>query len=285
MKERGILLIATGHSNYYKMAAVLAASIRCNDNLPVCLVTDATIPEREKHLFDIVKAPVIKYNTQSYPGGSKRVEHIRNKVHMYDYSPFQETIFLDVDQIVIHGRSLTKIFDELKDIDFTMSNTGPSKISIWADIPEVQGIYGDKPFWNFHSEFVYFKKCPKVLDFFAAAIGVYKDNKIPSAVKFSGAAMADELAFQCAAIITGIYPHKENWEPNYWYDRHSLRDNQKYTYELTNFTTYSIGGNVIPQRIKKNYNNLAKSYFAKLGLLNPYEVVDKQHFLPERNLY
>lgn len=285
IKERGVLLIATGHKNYYRMAAVLAASIRCTGGLSVCLVTDADIPEREKHLFDIVKKPVRKYMTQKYPDG-ERVEFIKNKVHMYDYSPFEETIFLDVDQVVIHGRSLAKIFDEMEGIDFSMSNTGEANgMSIWCDIDEVQEIYGKKPFWNFHSELVYFRKSIEASLFFAAAIEVYNDNKVPSATKFAGAAMADELAFQCAAIITGIYPHKQHWTPNYWHDRHTQRQNMMYTYELTDYTTYSIGGNRIPARVKKNYNTLAKAYFAKLGLLNPYEVVDKQHFLPERNHY
>lgn len=281
--KRGILLIANGHSNYYHMAVVLAASIRCNDGLPVCLVTNHAIHERHQHLFDVVIEPSKKSITQKY-GKVEKTEYIKAKLFMYDYSPFEETIFLDVDQVMISGRNLSSIFEELKDIDLAFSNTGIAEMSIWSSIDEVKKLYGNKPYWNYHSELVYFKKSPSVKSYFEAAKKVYEDNKIKSAVKFSAAAMADELAFQCAAMITGMYPHKENWTPNFWYDRATGLEKQKYPYQLSGYITYSIGGNQIPQRVKDNYNILAKHYFAKLGLSNPYQVEDKRNFLPERNL-
>jgi hypothetical protein len=81
-----------------------------------------------------------------------------------------------------------------------------------------------------------------------------------------------------------MYPHKENFNPNFWYSIQT-KDANKYPYELDkSYITYSIGGSSTPQRIKNNYNILAKHYFAKLGLSNPYQVVDKKHFLPERKL-
>lgn len=273
-KTKGILLIALGHPNYYQMAAVLAASIRVNDDLPVCLVTDIKIPDQHEFLYTYVKAPTAK----SMEGGI-----IKSKLFMYDFSPFDETIFLDVDQVMIANRKLAPIFEELKDVDFTMSNTGIAGDSIWCDMKEVKALYGDKPFWNFHSEFVYFKKNAEVKKYFNAAKKVFEDNKIKSAVKFSGGNMADELALQCASIITGIYPHKEKWLPNFWHER-DARLATKFPYQLTDFVTYSIGGKYTPQRIKDNYNTLANYYFASLQLNTPYQVVDKRNFLPERKM-
>lgn len=272
--KKGILLIALGHPNYYAMAAVLAASIKVNDDLPVCLVTDHTVPKQHEFLYADVKAPTKK----SIEGGL-----IKSKLFMYDFSPFDETIFLDVDQVVIEGRKLSSVFEEMKDIDFTMSNTGLAEESLWADIAEVQSLYGDQPFWNFHSEFVYFKKSPEVKKYFNAAKKVFEDNKIKSAVKFSGGNMADELALQCASIMTGIYPHKENWLPNFWYEINPILAT-KYPYQLADFLTYSIGGRTTPRRIKDNYNNLANYYFAKLRLTSAYQVIDKRNFLQERKL-
>lgn len=277
--SKGILIYALGHENYFKMAVVLAASIKFNDPLPVCLVTDKEVRPEHAHLFKTVKKPLKK----SIYNGDK-VEYIKSKLYMYDHSPFDETIFLDVDQVMISGRQLSPIFNELKDVEITFSNTGTAEVSIWADIKEVQKIYGNKPFWNYHSEFVYFKKCDASKAFFNAAKKVYDDDKIISAAKFANATMADELAFQVAAILTGIYPHKENWNPNFWYDR-DQKNARKYPYQLTDHVTYSIGGKTTPQHVKTNYNILAKHYFAKLGLLNPYQVVDKRNFLPERKLF
>lgn len=281
--KRGVLMIALGHRNYYQMAVVLAASIRCNDSLPVCIVTDHSIEERHKHLFSHVLSPFKESITQKY-GKVEKTEFIKAKLYMYKYSPFDETLFLDVDQVLLSNKKLTSVFAELSDIDFTMSNTGLADMSIWASIKEAHSVYGTGAYWNFHSEFVYFKKSDKANNFFKAAAKIYNENKLSTAVKFSGAAMADELAFQCASLVTGIYPHKENWTPNFWYDRATVAETYKYPYQLQGFLTYSIGGNRVPQRVKDNYNTLAKHYFAKLGLSNPYQVVDKLNFLPERNI-
>jgi len=276
--KRGILIYALGHPNYYQMAVVLAASIKVNDPLPICLVTDNIIKAEHAHLFDSFMWPDEKSIMQN---GDK--QYIKSKLFMYAHSPFNETIFLDADQVMIKDRKLSGIFDELKDVDLTFSNTGLAGASVWADINEVQQLYGKRPFWNFHSELVYFKKKPAVREYFKAAVKVYEENKIKSATRFANANMADELAFQVAAIKTNIYPHKENWLPNFWYDR-DKKNNRKYPFELTDYITYSIGGNTIPQAVKNNYNTLAKYYFAKLGLSNPYQVIDKRSFLPERKL-
>lgn len=276
--KKGILIYAFGHTNYYKMAAVLAASIKSNDPLPVCLVTDIEVQPAHAKLFDIVKAPTAKCITEG-----SNTQYIKAKLFMYDLTPFDETIFLDVDQVLIMGRTLSPVFNELKDVEITISNTGVAGESIWADIKEVKALYGNKPFWNFHSEFVYFKHCETAKKYFNAAKKVYSDNKIKSAQRFSNGNMADELALQAASIITGIYPHKQNWLPNFWYDRNRGMS-RLYPYQLAGYITYSIGGNALPAPVKNNYNTLAKHYFAKHGLPNPYQVEDKRSFLPERKL-
>lgn len=275
--SKGVLIMALGHENYYHMAAVLAASIKVNDpGLPVCLLTTRAINPAHADLFDVIKTMPEKAITRN-----GKLEYIKGKLFMYDLSPFKETIFLDADQVLIAGKKLSTLFTELADVDLTFSNTGLAEVSIWADIAEVKKLYGSKPYWNYHSELVYFKKTAKVKAYFDAAKKVYQDDKIKSAERFSAATMADELAFQVAAMVTGMYPHRENWTPNFWYDRNGNLS-RKYTYEL-DFTTYSIGGNSVPTAVKNNYNILAKHYFAKLGLLNPYRVIDKRYFLPERN--
>lgn len=275
--KKGILLMAFGNENYYRMATVMAASIKVNEpGIQICLVTDNLVSIDHAKLFDSIKLPIKKSITTN-----GKPDYIKAKLFMLDYSPFDETIFLDVDQVMIPNRKLLPVFEELKNIDVTMSNTGIAETSVWADIREVQKMYKGKIFWNFHSEFVYFKKTQPAKDYFEAAKKVYTDNKIISATKFAGGSMADELAFQCASMITGIYPHKENWAPDFWFSR-DKKNSRKYPYELTDYLTYSIGGNILPAAVKINYNNLAKHYFATLGLSNVYQVQDKRNFLPER---
>lgn len=275
--KKGILIFALGHENYYRMAVCLAASIRHNDpGLQICLVTDHAVIPVHEFLFDIVKEPTERSIKQK-----GKTQYIKAKLFMYELSPFEETIFLDADQLLLPGKKLSPVFEDLKDLAFTMSNHGLAKTSIWADIKEVQKLYGDNPYWNFHSEFVYFKKNAEVKKYFAAAIKVYEDNKIKSATKFAAANMADELSFQAASLITGLYPHQENWAPNFWY-RSNPKLARKFPYELTDFITYSIGGNLLPQYIQDNYNNLVSHYFYQIGLQHPYKVQSKMSFLPER---
>lgn len=282
MKKRGVLLCALGHVNYYRMAAVLAASIKVNEpDLSIHLVTNNTIAPGHEKLFDSVQCPEEKWYIHD-----GRPHYIKAKLFMYEMSPFAETIFLDADQIMIRRRKLLPVFNSLEDINFTMSNTGIAGGSIWADISEVKILYGNGKkveFWNYHSEFVYFKKDKEVARYFKAAQKVYNDNKIISAHRFAGANMADELAFQAASIITGIYPHQKEWLPNFWFDRHKNM-NRMEPWQLNDYITYSIGGKETPKAVKDNYNILAKSCFAQLGLPHPYQVVNKSSFLPERKI-
>jgi hypothetical protein len=275
--KKGILIQALGHYNYYQMAVALAASIKVNESLPICLVTTHIVEEQHKFLFDIVKPP-----NEAHISNKGKIEFIKAKLFMYDLSPFDQTIFLDVDQLVIANRKLSNLFSELQDVQFTCSNTGIAIKSIWCNIDEVFKLYGTKPFYNLHSEFVYFKKCKEVKKYFDTAKKVYKDNKITSAINFANATMADELALQCASIITNVKPHQQFFTPNFWFETNP-KIALSFPYELDeSFYTYSIGGNSVPPKIKDNYNLLAKHYFAKLGLSNPYQVVDKRYFLPER---
>lgn len=275
--KKGILIFALGHDYYYQMAVALAASITHNDpGLQICLVSDHVILPEHEFLFTIVKKPTDKSVTQK---GEK--QYIKAKLFMYDLSPFDETIALDADQILIAGKKLSPVFDELKDIKFTMSNHGTSEVSNWCDIKEVLKLYGGKDYWSYHSEFVYFKKDPEVKKYFAAAIKIYEENKIKSATKFANANMADELAFMAASMVAGLYPHQMNWSPNFWYNS-NLPLARKYPYELTDFLTYSVGGNQLPQYVQNNYNNLVAHYFYQLQLKNPFTVKNKKSFLPER---
>lgn len=279
LNKRGILLIALGHSNYRHMAITLAASIRDSDpGLQICLASDQDYGTDQPGLFDLFK--LIPKKFYQVKGEN---EYIKSKLYMYELSPFEETIFLDVDQIVIPGRKLSPVFQELAGIDITCSNTGLAESSVWVDLAEVKNIYGaDKQFWNFHSEFFYFKKCDRVAGYFKAAQKIYAKTNLKTAKKFGHGRMADELAFQLASLETGIYPHKINWIPNFWFNRHKDLAG-RYPYQLNDFLTYSIGGNHLPPFIKAQYNILSKSLFTRLKRSGPYQVTDKRTFLPERN--
>jgi len=275
---KGILLIAVGHKDYVGMAITLATSLKFNDPaIKIALATDKPIAAELNDLFDeYVHVP------EEYYKVGNSTQFIKAKTHMYDLSPFQETIFLDVDMIMLMNRKISILFEELKDIDWTIANTGKSDVTIWADgVENIKKAYkteGD--FWNFHSEFVYFKKNATVKKYFDRVKKIFNNPK-GNVVKFSGGNMADELAFQIASMQLDYYPHAENFLPTFWHARR--KHSNLYPYQLPQtYFSYSIGGNHLPPAVRINYNNLASFYFKKLNLQRPYQARDKKAWLPER---
>lgn len=260
---QGILLIAAGNPVYLAMAQNLAAGIRAADlTIKIAIATDNQVPEKMiGPFFDLNIILTSKMITQ---GGKEAF--IKAKTFMYDISPFDETIFLDVDQAMLMKADIRGLFRELSDIEFTMSNTGLAEQTIWCDMSEAKQLYGDRPYWNYHSELVYFKKSERAKQFFDAAKKIFSDAKLKTAVNFGGAPMADELAFQCASMQTGIYPHKGNWTPNFWWARESGAKQRVWPYQLKDQLTYSIGGNNLPQFVKDNYMALVEAQYKKAGL-------------------
>lgn len=280
---KGILLIGVGHVNYTSMAANLAAGIKHNcPRMQIAIATDNILPPNPilyPNLFDQhIHVPAEMYTTKG------ETEFIKVKTHMYDLSPFDETIFLDADMAWINNRNPEDLFEELKDIEFTIANTGEAKESVWADIGQVKKAWKtEKPFYNYHSEFVYFKKSPAVKAYFDKVKSVYLNPKVKG-TSFGGARIADELAFQIASMVLDYYPHKDNFLPTFWWGRCvGTSDFYKYPYQLPeSFFGYSIGGKITPPNVAKNYNSLASFYFQKAKLANPWFAKNKQSFIPNR---
>lgn len=270
--EKGILLIALGHKNYYRMAFNLALSIKANDEIPIALVNDGSI-RIDNALFDhsIILQPA-------------KEDIIKTKTLIYDLSPFDETIFLDVDMIMLKGRKISPLFDTLKPYsNWTMANTGIAGTSIWADINLIKKKYkGDM--WNYHSEFIYFKKSEAAKQYFDKVKEVYENEDVEAikAIKFSNGRMADELAFQLASMQLNQYPHKQNFLPTFWHHR-ERKYLGLYLYQLPEqYIFYSIGGNTVPRGVANNYNTLASVYNKRAGLQSFYKAQNKRSFLPER---
>ena len=123
-KEKGILLIALGHPIYGKMAAALAASIKvAQTETPVVLYCNdksvSRLMDGEKKLFDkMITMPEDYYIVNGVE------KYLKAKTHIYDLSPFDETIFLDVDMIWNPKKKPEDLFEELKNLNFTMCNEG-----------------------------------------------------------------------------------------------------------------------------------------------------------------
>ncbi len=286
--KKGIIIYALGHSNYYRMAEVLAASLIANqakeDGIAIGIVCDDEAKLTYPDLFD----DVILLQEEKFM--EKGLVVFNNATMLiYDLSPYDVTIKLDADMIWMHERRTSAIFKALEGCDITFENRGHGwnkGNSVWAeesDLKEVYKLTGDEKLYKIFGEFIYFKKTADNKKFFKTAKDVYNKRKVKSA-SFSNGVFTDELAFQVACMLTGIYPHQDNFTPIYNGFLGYKNLNRKYPYQLEGFEGYSIGGNMTDAFAKENYNNLAKHYFAVLGLSGPYQVIDKRSFLPERKM-
>ena len=278
---RGILLIAMGHENYIRMAVNLAASILYNDSSAMIhLVHDGKyeeLSENEKRLFSSEEVP--DYDIWHTDGHE---DFIKPKTRMYELSPFDRTLYLDVDMIWLIDRPIYPLFNELEGIDFAIMNEGPKEACYWSNPTEMREMVGhDNPMYIFYSELVYFERCKRVNEFFSEAENIF-DNPVPGTKGFAGSAMPDELAFILASLKTGVLPHKENWLPIYWFFRcKSHRHLQPF--QLSDlYYGYSIGGNITPEYAKAHYNNLVAHYAVQMGITRPYKVRDKRSFISTR---
>lgn len=273
---KGILLIAIGHIDYLRMAENLAISLKhIESGIQICLAHNYS-EEINKNLFDKeVIVPKESYNTNG------KVEFIKIKTWMYDLSPFEKTIFLDVDMVWLFNRKPSELFDECKELNWTMSNTGIAESSVWCDIKELNKLYPNKKMWNYHSECVYFEKSKETKKYFDRVKFVYENPPL-NGTNFGGARIADELAFQIASMELNEYPHKQNWTPIFWYARDKQTAHLQ-PYKLSQeYFAYSVGGNKLPITIKSNYSLISNYHCQKTKLGKPYKIKDKRSIIPER---
>ncbi len=289
---RGVLLVALGHPYFGKYACNLAMSLKATDpNIPIALVHNEsslqhmTIPER--NLFD--KKITAKPEWYEMHG---LTQYIMSKLFLVDMSPFDETLFLDVDMVWHPRRGVGQLMDTLKDLDFTMQNRGVVDLSAdnlkpntshWCDLNDLKKQYGVKSgtFWNLSSEFIWFKKTTDVKNMFKDAQKHYRTIKVQH-MSFAGG-VPDELCFALSMLKhTKVTPHRIAYTPIYWHQADNTHKHMELSELYANFWGYSMGGNITTSSAKEFYNNLAKYYARQLGLSNPFKAKDKRGFVIDR---
>jgi hypothetical protein len=99
-KTRGVLAIAADHADYGRMAINLARSIRLRDpQLPLAIATNLD-PNQFRGIYDYV----VPWKFDRWPG-------LLSKLQAPEMSPFDDTLFLDVD-LLVYG-SLEPLFEVL----------------------------------------------------------------------------------------------------------------------------------------------------------------------------
>lgn len=287
--KQGILLLAIKHSNYGRLAENLAVSLRNITDLPIALACDG--PGRRQirysHLFsEFINVP------QDYYWQDGVEQAIKAKNYLYNLTPFKETLFLDADMIWLR-KDPKEIFESLKDVDFTIKNTGNidlnkgfrANYSHWTnDLHAVKKEYKLKgKFYSLSSEVIYWKQKKEVKKIFDTCQKLYKDFKAPY-LPFAGG-IADELLFSIAMNKLGTPPHRDGWIPSYWQD--AEQRNASRTEIIRDYYAYSIGGKVSAGAVKDFYNDLVKNAHHKAGYPPSHaflltKTTAKHNWLPER---
>lgn len=257
---KGIVLIAAGHPYYGQWALNLCLSIKYNDMfIPVSIAwKDEGISHIQNHLKHFDK--VIELTDEQITRNGVR-DYVQPKVHLYDISPYDETIFIDADVILFQGKSISKLFKELKDTDFTIGcrnsdNLEDAKELQWATPKDVMETYGSGILYHVSSEFIYFKKKKEIEYFFETAKEIHREPGIPYK-RFNGT-VPDELSFQLAMKIHDLKPHQVPFLPFYW--EHFEKKTAHIGKIPPQFYGYSMGGCMNREESIKIYNGLAHFY-------------------------
>ncbi|HRB54357.1 MAG TPA: hypothetical protein PLD87_11835 [Bacteroidia bacterium] len=290
--SKGILIFAYSHPFYGMYAANLAASIKftCPD-IPITLLHD----EKAIGHFNAIHRSLFNEFKEIpkdcfYTNGV--FQPYKAKLYAYELSPYDETIFIDADVIMFPlGRNLNNIFEELKDVDFTIQNRSnydaatDIKPDMWADLQEIKKEYSvtDGQFYYISSEFIYFKKTEQNEKLFKDAINIFDNFRIT--YKRFGGGIPDELPLSIAMLVNKVKPHADGYRPIYWeaaekknYNTIKLYGSQR----TENYIGYSAGGYIASNnRMKEVYNTLAQFYAAKYGF-TPSPFREKRTFNKDR---
>ena len=283
---KGFLLIATSHPYYGRMAANLAASIKAADpDANIAVVTDSV---GLKHLNDAEKGLFTRIiNTTDAGVGVGGVMRLR--MNLPDWSPWEETIAMDVDTIWLPKADPEACFALLKDRDFTIVNEGYTDLdtgekvgnknyTYWGNVDDIKEAYGiSGKFWQCRGEFIVFRKTEAVEEMYAIARDILNDPKVTTQ-KLAGA-VTDEFALNVALNICNIEPHQVAWQPAFW---PAMRGHIPPIYQLGNYFAVSFGGNNLTDATVRAHKIIAGNAARVTGVPYRFHLHPKRNFLQER---
>lgn len=265
--KKGILLIATGHPYYGRMAYNLALTIKAAEqDMPIALVHDAGaiahLTKEQQDIFDkLVTAPSLKSR------GMEAAMELR--LLMPKLTPFEETLSLDVDMAWLPEVKVSPLFELLSERDITYVNEGYYDLDAsashytngytgWAQPEDIKAAYElQGKLYAMRGEFILFKKNAAVAKVFANAARIRKKPLLQP--QTLGGAVTEEFALNIALNGAGLEPHQTGWQPTYWPLMHgnamppiaALRDEGYYA--------LSVGGNTIGADVKRAYEFILKA--------------------------
>ena len=208
----GVVLVAFGKPQYYHAAYLLAYSIkRFNKALTIALICESK--ERALYycpeLIDVFNEYVEMPEAHIYT--NKKLDPGKSKVLLYDYLPFTNNLYLDVDAVCL--KDLQPLIDACmaSDAPYLTHIVGEHTIDKGRDFKAMQWAWADQLWQHFgleksdkiyaiNSSIQFIKKCEVSEKIYRLASDQYLNNPMPlSKLRMKwGGGQPDELYFNVA---------------------------------------------------------------------------------------
>ena len=235
-RTRGVLLMAFGAPHYGQMCSNLAWALKVTSGhrIPVTLVyTRSAVSKLSSVHLNTHFDNLIEVGEDVHQWLGNNTAWGRAKVRMYEFSPYDDTIFIDADTMWFPQMNIETIFNGLgvEKGNVLWQNSGTSQIYEAAAAGRAiehwinnAALIVDKFEWknpyvgHIHSYLVYFRKSDEAARYFDDALKVYDfaaANNIPTMSWRGG--VADEFCFSVAVGTSGLFiePTRNHWKPLY----------------------------------------------------------------------
>lgn len=211
------------------------------------------------------------------------------KLCAYKYSPFDSTLYIDVDTLWFPEKPIFSFIDKLKDFDFYIGKNGDynpitrrkigSNYTFWGEPFRISNYFNLKSLLpQTISGVFWFKKSDFSEKIFARSLQIYADQRAPTQKWANG--KADEYCFNVALAevsytqpnVHFIYFDKANGK----IDRQAM---------FSNFWGIAAGGNRLSSEVRSMYEDLVDMYDKKLGYTIQRRCPDKAVLITERKNY
>jgi len=161
MMSKGFVVIAqNSQDDYVLQACLLAMSIKATQKESnICLITNDTVPDEYISLFDVIKE--IPWSDSA----SDKEWKVDNRWKLYHASPYDETIILDTDMLVLQDLENWWTFLKNYELFFVSKVYTYRGELITSDYYRKTFTANSLP--NLYAGFHYFKKCEFSKDFYS----------------------------------------------------------------------------------------------------------------------
>lgn len=196
---KGIVVLAQNNANddYVEQACVLAMSLQAHNNTNISIVTNDTVPLEYQNLFDqIIPIPF----TDNAVNSDWKIE---NRWKLYHASPYEETIVMDTDMLVL--QNIDTWWDFLNNYELFFTSNVLNYRGERADTSYYRRAFADNNLPNLFSGLHYFKKCEFAQEFYAWLELVVNNWQAFYEQHLTAATRPAHMSIDvCAAIVTRI---------------------------------------------------------------------------------